>query len=294
MAISEAQLTTWEAQGATGQFTASYQSIRTTLLNGNAPYPVGDCDVFLQGSYGNDTNVYGDSDVDVVLKNSSTFYRDLTALSAEDLAAYNQAFGTGANYPYANFRAHALAWVQQNFNGTTVGRKAIWVPASGNRREADIVIAQDFRRYKTFKSMQQQTYVEGISLFAGTTLIENFPKQHSANCTAKHQGTNGWFKPTVRVFKNMRNAMIRNSYLAEGVAPSYFLEGMLYNVPNDKFGGNHVDTWIRCFNWIVKAQADQLVCANHLHWLVRDNTPTSWPIANFNAFTSAAKRFWEA
>jgi hypothetical protein len=82
--------------------------------------------------------------------------------------------------------------------------------------------------------------------------------------------------------------------LAEGVAPSYFLEGMLYNVPDDKFGGTHADTWVKCFNWIITADRDNLLCANRLHWLVRDNSPTSWPIANFNMFTAAAKKYWES
>jgi hypothetical protein len=97
----------------------------------------------------------------------------------------------------------------------------------------------------------------------------------------------------VRVFKNMRNRMIEQGLLAEGVAPSYFLEGMLYNVPNHKFGKSYGDTWVECFNWVVTAQRDQLVCANYLHWLVRDNEPTSWPTANFLAFLNAAKAYWE-
>jgi hypothetical protein len=43
----------------------------------------------------------------------------------------------------------------------------------------------------------------------------------------------------VRVFKNMRNSMIEKGFLAEGVAPSYFIEGMLWNVPNDRFTGGY-------------------------------------------------------
>jgi hypothetical protein len=50
-------------------------------------------------------------------------------------------------------------------------------------------------------------------------MIENFPKLHSDNCTAKHQNTNGYFKPMVRIFKNMRNTMIGKRLLADGVAP---------------------------------------------------------------------------
>jgi hypothetical protein len=97
----------------------------------------------------------------------------------------------------------------------------------------------------------------------------------------------------VRIFKNMRNAMIRDGFITEGIAPSYFLEGMLFNVPNDKFVGSYGDMWIACFNWVVTAERDKLVCANRLHWLVRDDAPTSWPMANFSTFTAAAKKFWK-
>ena len=37
--------------------------------------------------------------------------------------------------------------------------------------------------------------------------------------------------------------MIERGELAEGVAPSYYLEGMLYNVPADKFGTSYQDTF---------------------------------------------------
>jgi hypothetical protein len=96
----------------------------------------------------------------------------------------------------------------------------------------------------------------------------------------------------VRIFKNMRNTMIGKGLLADGVAPSYFIEGMLYNVPDDKFGGTYQQTWINCFNHIVTADREKLVCAKYMHWLVRDSAPTSWPIANFNSFTAALKKYW--
>jgi hypothetical protein len=58
--------------------------------------------------------------------------------------------------------------------------------------------------------------------------------------------------------------------------------------------GEYQQTWINCFNHIVTADRDKLVCANYMHWLVRDNSPTSWPAANFNTFTAALKKYWES
>jgi hypothetical protein len=53
-------------------------------------------------------------------------------------------------------------------------------------------------------------------------------------------------------------------------------------------------SWINCFNHIVTADRDKLVCASYMHWLVRDNSATSWPVANFNAFLVAFKKYWES
>ncbi|MBY9051496.1 hypothetical protein K7462_29905, partial [Pseudomonas fluorescens] len=83
--------------------------------------------------------------------------------------------------------------------------------------------------------------------------------------------------------------MITKGLLDEGVAPSYFIEGMLYNVPDTEFEGTYQGTWIDCFNYIVTADRDKFVTTSGMHWLVRDNSPTSWPIANFNTFIAALK-----
>src|SRR5258707_717200 len=84
MAISEAQLETWAKQGPTAQFTATYDALSTVLNDSSSPYYLKDFKVFLQGSYKNDSNVYGDSDVDVVIRLDEIFYTDLDFLSDEE------------------------------------------------------------------------------------------------------------------------------------------------------------------------------------------------------------------
>jgi hypothetical protein len=294
--IAESQLDIWASQGPTAQFTDTYNRIRDNLLDRGAPYPLADTEVFLQGSYKNDTNVYGDSDVDIVLCHTGAFYKDLSRLSPDDQRASDAAFGGAVTYGYADFKRDATTYITRLYNNVNAGKKALYTPGGNSgRRNADVLIASQFRRYYEFKSWQNQRYDEGVCFFpAGGPMIENFPKLHSDNCTTKHQNTKSYFKPMVRIFKNMRNTMIGKGLLADGVAPSYFIEGMLYNVPNDKFGGPYQLTWINCFNHIVTADRDKLVCANYMHWLVRDSSPTSWPVANFNTFIAALKKYWES
>jgi hypothetical protein len=294
--IAENQLETWASQGPTAQFTDTYNRIRTRLLDAGAPYPVAGTDVFLQGSYTNDTNVYGDSDVDIVLCHTGAFYADISRLSPDDRGAYDDATSGTATYRYADFKPDATEYITGLYNNVHAGRKALFIPGGNSgRRDADVLVAFQFRRYYQFKSWEDQRFDEGVCFFpTGGSRIENFPKLHSDNCTRKHQNTKGYFKPMVRTFKNMRNTMIGKGLLADGVAPSYFIEGMLYNVPNDKFGGTYQQTWIDCFNHLVAADRDALVCANNMHWLVRDGSPPSWSVADFTRFTAALKSYWES
>jgi hypothetical protein len=294
--IAESQLDTWASQGPTAQFTDTYNRIRDNLLASGAPYPLANTEVFLQGSYKNDTNVYGDSDVDVVLCHTGAFYKDLSRLSPEDRRTYDAAAGAAATYGYADFRRDTTAYIVGLYNNVNAGKKALYIPGGNSgRRNADVLIAFQFRRYYEFKSWQNKRYDEGVCFFpAGGSMIENFSKLHSDNCTTKHQNTRSYFKPMVRIFKNMRNTMIAKGLLADGVAPSYFVEGMLYNVPNDKFSGSYQQTWINCFNHIVTTDREKLVCASYMHWLVRDGSPISWPVANFNTFMAALKKYWES
>jgi hypothetical protein len=290
MAIPETQLVTWSHQGSVQQSTATYRTVKAVLDNINAPYYLKTYESFLQGSYGNDTNIYADSDVDIVLRLDSTYYHDTSGLSATDLAVFNAAF-VAASYSFDDFKREVTTWLSSASNfgsAVTPGGKAIHIAPQGNRRSADVVVAAQFRRYTSSAS-----YHEGICFFLWNgTRIENFPKQHSQNCTVKHQATSNWFKRTVRVFKNIRNRMIDDGLIQSGIAPSYFIEGMLYNVPNDKFGVSFDNTVVNCFNWIVNADHSKFVCANELQWLVRDASHTSWSTANCSLFLRSVGDFW--
>lgn len=139
--------------------------------------------------------------------------------------------------------------------------------------------------------MSNQRFDEGIYFETPGGRTINFPKQHSENCTSKHQQTNGWFKPTVRIFKNMRNRMVTGGLLAGGVAPSYFVEGLLYNVPTGKFGPSYQATVVNAFDYLVNADRSKFVCVNQLYYL-HGNTNVTWPSGNCDQFLNALREFW--
>jgi hypothetical protein len=294
MPIPESQLETWSHQGAIQQSAATHETIKNVLNDTKSPYYPKSYHIFLQGSYGNDTNVYRDSDVDIVIRLNDTYYWDDAALSEAAKDNFQKSFSK-AKYSYTDFRADVLSWLRTQYGASvSEGKKAISIKGEGSRRDADVLVCTNFRRYLAESQGNDGQYVEGICFWPSGPgpRIENFPKQHSANCTTKHQATNLRFKKVVRIFKNMRNRMIEAQVLAEGVAPSYYLEGMLWNVPNSLFGPNYLQTCADAMNWLNKADKTQLACASDLHWLIRDGSQVCWNNADFDKYLATAIKYW--
>ena len=296
MAISEAQLSTWAKQGSITQSRETYAIVRQCLGATDAPYGGRSKSIFLQGSYGNDTNIYADSDVDLVIATGSIYYYGTDDLTPDEVTAFKANLSGGGGYTYDKFRADVLAQLTKKFgNSVKPGKKAIFVRGDGSRRDADVLPAVEYRRYTRYRSPTDRSYYEGITFWtADGKQIINYPRHHSANATTKHQATNSWFKPTVRIFKNMRNSMIAKGYLSEGYAPSYFLEGMLYNVPNNLFGSSYEDTCVNAINWLSECDREKLVCANERYYLLRSNSPVCWRPEEFETYLAAVIKFWNA
>ncbi len=148
MAIPESQLEDWSHQGSVTQSTTTYATIRRALEAPDTNYVDKRTEIFLQGSYANDTNIYAESDVDVVIRLDSTYHYDVSALNAQELAVFNATF-IPAEYPYTEYKADVVAALQKSFGAADVkvDKKAVKIKANGGRRSADVVVATEFRRY---------------------------------------------------------------------------------------------------------------------------------------------------
>lgn len=294
MPIPEDQLETWSHQGSIAQSSATYNSIRNVLVAAGTPYAGRTFEVFLQGSYGNATNIYAESDVDIVIRLDDTFHSDLKQLSDEEKTAQQAAF-EGATYTYTDFKRDVMSVLTRQYGGAVKeGDKAIKIEANGSRRKADVIVATQFRRYWSFRSTLDSSYTEGICFFnAAGERIPNYPKLHATHLTAKHQSTASRLKPLARVFKNMRSLMVDGGLIEPGTAPSYYVEGLLYNVPNSLFATRFQDSVVNVLNWYLQEAAkDDLVCANEQFYLLRDGFNTCWSPTDCNAFITAAVQLW--
>ena len=293
MGIPESQLDTWSHQGSINQSSETYNTIKNALEVAGSPYAAKDYKVFLQGSYGNDTNIYAESDVDIVIKLNDCFQHDLKELPEPQKVAF-QAAHSDATYTHVNFKNDVLTVLKGKYGSDiNPGDKAIMIAANGGRRKADVIAAIQYRRYHKFLSILDQTYDDGICFYSKSgEQIANYPKYHSENLTTKHQNTKNWFKPMARVLKNLRGKLIEEKLLASGVAPSYYLEGLLYNVPDDKFTTSYEDCFINAINWIRDADRSKFVCANEQYYLLREGSPVTWRAGQCDEFLNATVELW--
>jgi hypothetical protein len=292
MAIPESQLTTWSHQGSISQSSGTYQTIRNALLAKDSGYADKSFDIFLQGSYGNDTNIYAESDVDVVICLTSIFRYDLNQLDETQKQAY-QNYVSPATYTFEEFKKAVITNLQRQFGATSilVGKKAIKVKGNQNRRDADVVVCYEYRSFKSFNTNHTDDYISGIIFPTTSGEIINYPKQHSANLTSQHQSTNGNLKPMVRILKNMRSYMVEKGLLKDGIAPSYYIEGLFYNVPSEQYARSYGDTFCNGINWLLKADKTKLACANWRYYLLGYSN-VQWKETDFNTFLSAVCNLW--
>jgi len=251
MAIPESQLETWSHQGAVTTAKSTADSVKNAL-NSYSYWPDGiDFEVYLQGSYKNNTNIRGDSDVDVVAQLKSTLYSNLSEEQKRTLGL------TPASYSWSNFRTDVLQTLKNYYGQSQIseGNKSIKIKANNGRLPADVIVCCQYRRYKTVNSYD---YIEGMCFWTKNDdrQVINYPKVHYDNGVSKHQNSNKWYKPIVRLFKNSRD------YISGDLTPSYFLECMLYNVPNSNFGTNCQDTFCNVVSWLNKANLDDFICQN--------------------------------
>ena len=246
-------------------------------------------DFYLQGSYRNDTNIRGDSDVDVVLELKSTTGYDVSSLSQYEQGLVAASFQP-ATYDWNDFRRETLKVLEGGLGERMVaqGNKSIKLKADPPRLAADVVVCMEHRWYSSYSS-----YVEGITFRAlhDKRWIVNYPKEHYKNGAAKSSRTWDRYKRTVRMFKNARNHLESTGRVSADLAPSYFVECLLYNAPDLAFQYGFQETYYSIVNWMVQSTLDSLVCQNGQQWLF-GTSPEQWSVVDAKAFANQLVSLW--
>ncbi len=257
MPIPESKLSAWAHHGPQQASIRTHETIRRALDNHRWPQGM-NYDFYLQGSYHNDTNLTGDSDVDVVLELKSVFRHDLSALSQYERNFLSSSFETPP-HDWNDFRRETLKALGGSFGKAQVGQgnKSVRLKGASQRLTADVVVCMEYRRYTSFHS-----YTPGITFQAlqDKHWVVNFPKLHHDNGAAKGRRTGDRYKRTVRMFKSARNHLETTGQISPKMAPSYFLECLLYNAPDSAYQWGFQDTFRSIVNWMIQADLQNLFC----------------------------------
>ncbi len=208
-----------------------------SAIAGFVPLKSRNLTVFAQGSYRNRTNVRQDSDVDVCVCCSDTFYYEM------DLApgATRESLGltTPATYDFPELKREIGAALIQKFGSSAVtpGDKAFDIHETSYRVDADVVPTFVGRDYLPGWNGDYR-YREGTVLQVSSSgqLIYNWPQQHYDNGVAKHSSTGRRFKKVVRVLKRLRYKLEAEEFNLGKTTSSYLLESLVYNCPDSCFG----------------------------------------------------------
>lgn len=185
-----------------------------------------------KGSYTNNTNVRQDSDVDIAVLRTDFYYFDSSALRPPDAMT-----GSGKTYTLEGvaFRNSLAQSIERRFGNAcdTTGTTAIELHENSSRVSADIVPSFMFRKYY-YDQLGNISYHEGQKVYKtdGTTVV-NYPDQQLLNGRTKNVATGSRYKEMVRILKRAENDLVERG--AIDPLPSYFMECLMYNVPNSTF-----------------------------------------------------------
>lgn len=302
MAIPERQLETWSHQGAVQSSAVTHKSVENCIKKVNWNSDVSYV-TYLQGSYPNYTNIYGNSDVDLVVEFRSMFSKNLTALTQEQRRQFDADY-EDAKYSLASFKKAVIEQLKECYgdNNVEVGNKAIVVKGNGSRLDCDVVVCNPYRKYNSYSSLNKSDYIEGIIFKTEHDVpqktIINYPKVHLKNGSIKNrqENTNTNFKPSVRVLKNIKATMVNQGYITKELAPSYFLECLIYNSNNSNFRkSTYSEIMIAIINQFYNDNNDGTM-ANYLvqneQRKLFGSEDQQWNFADATTFVTQLIKFW--
>lgn len=195
-----------------------------------------------------------------------------------------------APYHYRDFKNDVQAALESAFGLQSVrrGDKAIHVSQSAYRIEADVVAAFQHYRYAA-----NRTYLTGIEFLtdAGEAVI-NWPDQHYEAGVAKNTATSRRYKSVVRILKHLKHLMEDDRRIGENSTPSFLVECLVFNAPDDSFGQTSITADVRhvlanTFNaTLTDGECSEWEEVSGLKYLFRGSHP--WTRERANAFLGAA------
>lgn len=182
--------------------------------------------VYAKGSYANNTNVRTDSDVDIAVQCGEAIYWDEESPGVHPPTSTYKGIWTPAK-----LRAEVGVALRAKFPGQvdSSGSTAFKIDSNTARVEADVVPCFDYEYHFSSGYVRRGTKV----FKKDGSFLRNYPTQQLENGRAKNNKTKQYYKKAVRIMKRVENAMFVEE--VHRVVPSFFVECLVYNCPDDVF-----------------------------------------------------------
>lgn len=236
-------------------------------------------EVLLQGSYKNNTNLRKDSDVDLVVCLAYRLSPSVAELGGKRLQ--ENASHQAAHKHWQSFRQRALRVMRNTYgDAVTSGRKTLKLAKGDLPADADLVVTL--------------SYKDGIALYLPDERrwIASFPQQHHEQGRKKEEATRRRFKRTVRMFKATRNQLVAKGRLKKEDAPSYFIECLLFNVPDRLFAPRLAPTYTGILDWLRTANLAKFKSQSG-HVELFGSGPEQWSQKKARGFVRASQELWD-
>jgi hypothetical protein len=205
---------------------------------------------YAKGSYANNTNVRLNYDVDIAVEYTGYFYSDLCfSLEGHDKSEVG-VISTEDTYTRADFKKDIVAALRLSFGAPAVevGRIAYRIRKGKTTLPADVVPSWEYRRYDSIDRYGQPIVNIGSRVYPSDgSYVNNFPKIQVVKGTEKNCRTKKRYKRMVRCLKKLQTRLKAQSKIAKEL-PSYLIECIVFNVPDDRFGN---DSYLRDFRNVV-------------------------------------------
>lgn len=255
-----------------------------------------DLQIIVQGSYSNNTNVRGESDVDICVL-MRDIYNYHTANAYPGAYHYHGISHIPPTITPASFKNALHQALVAKFDAGTVqrGGKCIKIRSNSARVDADVVAANIYRLYVPGANQPVTALtptIEGIAIHPDQgAMIVNWPLQHGANGRAKNTRTGGRFKAVVRILKSLNLEMAGTNYKP---LQSFLIECLVYNCPDHCFVGDklyeNVQSALTHISFLqgLLGNSSSWLEVNEIKLLFGSHQP--WELADVQRFVAHAQR----
>lgn len=264
MKYSENTLKGWKDPASTTEEQRISNTINMikSAINSSAELKDLTIEVFVQGSYANNTNVRTNSDVDVCVMLKSTFFTEYPNGKTDS----DYGFVNGS-ISFAEYKRRVKKTIIDKFGdeAVSVGNKSLKIQSNTYHVNADVVVAFMLKDYAIIKSTDPLRYIEGTR-FYGTDgkQVTNYPKEHIANGKQKNKRTNYQYKYLVRIFKRIRNNMVADGVVNGDKISSFLTECLVWNVPDNIITG--YSSWTETVRQAIIYIFNEIKDNNHREW----------------------------